>query len=169
LEKDVTAMKRWHLLVGLGGALLGLLICGLAIPNWSPDEPPVFADAPPSRGAIARAVGKGPLVPGSPRASLFGTMLTQRYRGQNYAVRVIVRPAGYIELRCGANMTHRQMATVVAQVQGDARAVINRNVDIDLYATYMVGPHRKIGEMRQAPDGEMVLRFGTFDGSGAEE
>ncbi len=156
--------KRGHLM-GIGirwaavGVLLALVVAGLHLPDWSPDEPPVFGDRPPTRGDIASVVGIGPVDPASERAVKFATMLTQRYRDQNYAVRVILRPAGDIELRCGANMARRQMALVASQVQGDARAIFGRTFDMDLYETYAAGPKRKIAIMRMGPRGSPVLRF----------
>ncbi len=137
-----------RLLWAASGIALSLLVAGLYLPDWSADAPPAHADSDPTRGEIARVVGVGPLVPASERALRFAGLLTQRYRRQGFAVRVLVLPTGRIELRCGANMTRRQMATVATQWEADARALFDRGFEMDVYETYAAGPRRKVGELR---------------------
>lgn len=143
-----------------GGAVLALIVGGLYLPDWDADTPPVRLDAPPTRQDVVRQVGVGPAQPEDGRALRFARMLTQRYRGQGFAVRVLMRPDGTIELRCGANMTRRQMAVVAAQVRGDAAAVFGRPAELVLFETYAAGPQRKVAEIKLAgAAGRPVLRF----------
>lgn len=130
------------------------------MPAGGPETTPVFADVPPTRSDILKEVGTGALDARSRRAKRFAELLTERYRNQLYAVRVIIRPEGHIELRCGANMTRRQMAEVVSHVQEDARAVFGSYVPLILFETYAAGPQRRIGEVIIRPDTtQVVLRF----------
>lgn len=152
-------MRRVAQSLIIAGVIMAAMIGGFHRPDWSADTPPVFGDAPPTRADIASAIGVGPLDPTSPRAVRFGDMLTRRYRDQLYAVRVIVRPAGHIELRCGANMSRHQMALVASQVQEDARSLFGRYMDLELFETYAAGPQRRIGEMRVGRRQPPLLRF----------
>ena len=140
-------MERWLGLASAAGAVFTVLTGGFYIPPGGPDALPVFADASPTRAEVAARIGVGPLEPRSERADKFATLLTQRYRSQFYAVRVLIHPEGHIELRCGANMTRHQMAEVASQVQEDARAIFGSYMPLVLYETYAAGPRRRIGEM----------------------
>lgn len=153
-------MRQWFGIAGPAGVVLTVMAGGFYVPPNDPNASPVFADSPPTRTEMIAAIGVGPLDPRSKRASEFGRLLTQRYRNQLYAVRVIVLPDGHIELRCGANMSRHQMAEVASQVQEDARAIFGRYFPLVLYETYAAGPRRKIGEMAAEPTArKTILRF----------
>lgn len=141
---NVGAAAKWSLAIGVLGALV---IAGLArLPKLDTD-PDRMDTWPPTADEVYRTVGGGPAVAGDPRLDRFCEMLTHRYRARLLAVRVIVHPPDRIELRCGANMTWQTMARVAVQVAAEAEQVFGRPFRIDVYATYVAAPKRKVGEL----------------------
>ena len=144
----------WTLVVGAIGALL---VGGFTCPDQTKNGSEAMDGWRPTLAEVRQALKRARP---DARHSTFNELLTGRYRAQQLAVRVIARPSGPIELRCGANMDRRMMAHVAIQTARDAAAVFGRGFDLDLYETYVAVPKKKVAELRQAsPTSRATLRF----------
>ncbi len=153
-------MKWAYLLLVVGAAmLLGLLYVLFPRPDMS-DGVTGFETWKPTPNEISTAVRKIPESQSKERDSLFAKMFQARFRNNRRAVAVKVREGQPLELLCAAVTPRWDMATIAEALYREARICLGRNVNIEIYETYISSQNRLVATCRPNPDGtRLVVSF----------
>ena len=120
-----------------------------------------FADWSPTAGEITQALGSrtGGRFDDA-RHLRFSQMFQKRFRTHELAVGLKFLDDQTLKAMFAPTIPIWDMARVAVQAEAEARSVFGRNINVDIYETYITAPMRKLAEVRRtSPDGPVQVRF----------